>query len=336
MAYDLILKPNTLNLSQVSGPGPYGPAQGPAQRPSQRPDRDHDTAYPQLQDFTRRLNTFNRTLSAWYAQNSSNPAAKNLANTFTAFRDKAYGYIKAYTPGLSTRFLVETPPKELELQAFYKRFLAVSGIAPGQLAASTPQHIEAYVQLQEFTADLNRVNRAISAWYAQNTANAYVRKLANDFTDFRDKAYGYIRAYTPGLAERFLKETPPKIVQLQAFHKRLLKLSDVAPGQPTPTPAPSPGLPAFGIRTARSKARSASPKTSSSPAQEEASPTSPPVSPPVSLPEGMNKGLLIAGGLAALGGIFLVARNSSSTPSPRAPAYRPARTTKQIYSAKQF
>jgi hypothetical protein len=122
MAYDLILrKQNTLNLSFLSSLSGDDLGRGTASLDTQ--------ARAQLAAFSKRLATLNKTISEWYAQNKSNPAANPFVNRFIAWRDQAYGYIRAYAPKLAGRFLKETPPKEQQLLALYSQWRMISGVA---------------------------------------------------------------------------------------------------------------------------------------------------------------------------------------------------------------
>lgn len=125
MAFDLALRrQNNLNLTLVSGDDSLG--RGTPSLDSQ--------ARAQLSAFAKRVDILNKTISDWYHQNKTNPAAGPFANRWINWRDQAYGYIKAYTPALAARFLKETPPKEKRLLSFYSDWMKISGTRPISVA----------------------------------------------------------------------------------------------------------------------------------------------------------------------------------------------------------
>lgn len=129
MAFDLALRrQNNLNLTLVSGDSDLG--RGTPSLDSQ--------AKTQLAAFAKRVNTLNKTISDWYNQNKTNPAAPVLANRWMKWRDQAYGYIKAYSPKLASRFLKETPPKEKQLLQFYSDWMKISGTRPRPAGSPAP------------------------------------------------------------------------------------------------------------------------------------------------------------------------------------------------------
>lgn len=130
MAFDLALRrQNNLNLTLVSGDSD-SLGQGTPSLDSQ--------AKTQLAAFAKRVNTLNKTISDWYNQNKKNPAAPILANRWVKWRNQAYGYIKAYSPSLASRFLKETPPKEKQLIQFYSDWMKVSGTRPRPAGSPAP------------------------------------------------------------------------------------------------------------------------------------------------------------------------------------------------------
>jgi hypothetical protein len=130
MAFDLALrKQNSLNLTLVSGDDD-SLGRGTPSLDSQ--------AKTQLEAFAKRVNTLNKTISDWYHQNKTNPAAAPFANRWTKWRNQAYGYIKAYSPSLAARFLKETPPKEKQLLEFYSDWRKISGTRPRPAGSPPP------------------------------------------------------------------------------------------------------------------------------------------------------------------------------------------------------
>jgi hypothetical protein len=126
MAFDLALRrQNNLNLTLVSGDSD-SLGWGTSSLDSR--------AKTQLTTFAKRVNTLNRMISDWYHANKTNPAAGPFANRWINWRNRAYGYIKAYTPALAARFLGETPPKERQLLSFYSDWRKISGTRPISVA----------------------------------------------------------------------------------------------------------------------------------------------------------------------------------------------------------
>jgi len=196
----------------------------------------------------------------------------------------------------------------------------------GQRPGMATYDQDARRQLSAFASRLNNFNKTLSAYYQKNASVPAVKSLATVFVKFRDDSFNYIRAYTPALAPRFLRETLPKDAELLGFYKRFLLITKLSPQSttqtsstqpptsqaPSPTPFGTPMPPALSpeagtprLRTPRSKVRSSAP----SPSPEGAMPRA---QAPVEVSEGVNKGLLVAGGLAALGGVFLLVKKAPS------------------------
>jgi hypothetical protein len=206
---------------------------------------------------------------------------------------------------------------------------------------------QAKTQLAAFAKRVNTLNKTISDWYHANKTNPAAGPFANRWINWRNQAYGYIKAYTPALAARFLGETPPKEKQLLSFYSDWMKISGTRPisvaeqkaraARAASSPAPAPTVkPSAAKAPPPKKLQIRTPKSKATPRPASPTPSpftsSAPLPPPIE-PEQPGKGrlALIGGAIAAaLGGAFLLTRQSQS--SPRAPrssagpsAPRPAR-----------